>query len=92
MDLFETLGFALRPENQKITPHLSRTAQLCSLTNATKFQLAVDILSEIEMDGETAEYLLDVIGYKDQVFGQILRNKFFAKTYDEGFKEIEEYL
>lgn len=57
----------------------------------TKFNIAVSLLNDIEIDGETAEFLLEEIGMHDQVAKQIIA-PLLNKTVGEFFEDIEKYL
>jgi hypothetical protein len=92
MNLFETLGNALKPEDFDLPKYFKKTAQLSSFNNAVRFNMAIETLKSIGMDGETAEFLLDELGYTDQVVGQVLRKKLYEKDFLEGFQELEQYL
>lgn len=68
------------------------TDRLCTPVNAVKFGMVVKLLGEIEMDGETTEYLLTILDQKDQMLSQLLRSKVYGKTFEESIEELLKYL
>ena len=73
-------------------PHLKQTALLEDSNKAVMFGLAVELLTKIQLDGETTEYLIDCLNQKEQLFKQYLGAELFGKSFEDAVIEINKYL
>jgi coenzyme F420-reducing hydrogenase delta subunit len=68
-------------KNYKAKDEMSEnTYQMSNPAVKTKVEMVINTLKEIEVDGETMEYILDEVGMSDQMASQLS-----DKVDDEGF-------
>lgn len=71
-------------KNYKAKDEMSEnTYQMSNPAVKTKVEMVINTLKEIEVDGETMEYILDEVGMSDQMASQLS-----DKVDDEGFPYI----